>query len=211
MKNLNFILLLLVAISMFSCKKNDDNPAISALIPLKTGNTWTYVDSTFHTSYVNVDTSILSIGDFVNIVGSSGFKMNSFDNSFHITFLGNNDEAGNFINIGGYSDKDTTLTSSIQYKKDAKKGDSWIFQEVDVNPENGIFQNIPLTMTCLNADTTIVTKIGQFKCKVFSYTPDNGRDVMYHYISEGIGVIKSTHFEDNKLFATSTIIAYKLK
>ena len=196
---------------MISCGKNDDKPAVVAIIPLQTGNTWTYVDSTFHTTYLNVDTSELTIGDYVNINGTAGFKSYSFENNFHITFLSNTDDQGNFISVGGYSDKDTLLTLTIQYIKSAQKGNKWAYQELSVNPETGIFESLPVAMTCVNADTTIHTPKGDFKCKVYSYTPDEGRDVMYHYISEGVGVIKATHYEGSRLFTTSTLIDYKLK
>jgi hypothetical protein len=211
MKKVNLILLISIAFIIISCSKHEDKPAVVAIIPLQTGNTWTYADSTFHTTYLTAGTSVLSVGDYVNIKGTGGFKMYSIDNSFHITFLADIDDQGNFILVGGYSDKDTLLTLTYQYIKSAQKGSKWTYQELSVNPETGIFESQPVAMNCVNADTTIHTPKGDFKCKVYSYTPDEGRDVMYNYISEGVGVIKTTHYEDNRLFNTSTLIDYKLK
>jgi hypothetical protein len=204
-------LFILTIVLLVSCEPNDDKKTVTPLFPLQTGNTWTFIDSVFSSSGLRTDTTNLTIGEYVEIAGYKGYTLPLGQNSFHIKFLAQNDENGNFINIGGYSDVDTLLVSSVEFKKNAVKGESWIYKNVSVTPDDGYFESRDLVMTCLATDTIIKTPKGNIVCTSFSYSPNSGEDIFINYISEGVGIIKTEHYELNKLYNTRTIIDYDLK
>jgi hypothetical protein len=208
MKKINFYFLVFftIALGLVSCRKEDTEISKTGLVPLKSGNTWIYK---VYRSNVVVDTVILRVGDYVTINGTKGFKFSSGDNSFSETFLADNDDEGNFISLGGYSEKDTLFAISIRYKRNAIKGDSWDFQEVSyVN--NSYFEKINIKMHCVCSDTTIHTSKGDFKCKAYQWSPDSGEDVFTDYVSENIGSVKTEHFENNHLFSSQVLLDYKI-
>ena len=105
---------------------------------------------------------------------------------------------------------DTLVEESIKYLKDAHKGDSWDYKEISyVN--NSYFDKEDIKMYCLNTDTLISTSKGEFKCKVFKWSPDdNNADVFVDYVSENIGVVKYEHFEYNVLHRYQLLIDFKI-
>lgn len=203
------ILILLLFFLFCSCKKDENNEVISknGLIPLKTGNSWTYLN---YRSNVLIDTTKIEVGDYITFDGYSGFKLiQSYNYSFHPTFLMDNDIEGNFISVGGYTDIDTLFISSIQYKRNAVKGETWDFKELNFN-QNGIFEAPVIKMFCLTTDTTIVTPKGSFICKAYKWSPNLDEDIFIDFIANNVGVIKSVHYENNRLFTYRLLLDYKL-
>jgi hypothetical protein len=205
-----FAILILSSVFAFtSCKKDENNEVISknGLIPLKTGNSWTYLN---YRSNVLTDTSKMGIGDFITLNGFSGFKLiQGSSYSFHPTFLIDNDSEGNFISVGGYSDIDTLFASSIQYKSRAAKGESWDFKELNFI-QNGIFEAPVVKMFCLTTDTTILTPKGSFICNAYKWSPNSGDDVFIAFISNNIGLIKNVHYENNRLYTYQILLDYRI-
>jgi hypothetical protein len=211
MKMLNLKLIaifsIILTVTIISCSKDDiEIVGKKGLIPLKSGNNWTYK---IYRSNIEVGTITLTVGDYITINGSNGFKFSSGNYPFNETFIVDNDNDGNFVTIGGYSDNDTLISESIRYKKDAAKGDSWAYQELSYN-EGGIFEKTDIEVLCISADTIINTPKGDFKCKAFKRSPNSGLDVFYDYISENIGIVKSTQFENNNLFSYQILLDYKV-
>ena len=208
MKNSNFcfVAVLTLVLTFASCKKDNNEISKPGLVPLKSGNSWTYK---VYRSNIVVDTIVLKVSDYVSIDGYKGFRLISGDNSFSETFLVDNDNDGNYMSLGGYSDKDTLIAASMRYKKNALKGDSWDFQEISyVN--NTYFEKVDIQMLCICSDTAINTSIGNFKCKAYQWSPDNGADVFIDYISENIGNVKTEHFENNHLFSYQILLDYNV-
>jgi len=201
------IFIILSGLTFVSCKKEENEITSKAgLIPLKAGNSWSYK---IYRSDIVVDTLVLTIGDYITFNGYQGFKFISGVYPFHEIFMADNDKDGNFVSMGGYSDKDTLLASSIKYKRGAVKGDSWKYDEIWVNSD-GTFEKANIDVFCVNVDTTITTSVGNFKCKVYKWSPDSGADMFYDYLSENTGIIKSEHFEGTHLFSYQVLFEYNI-
>jgi hypothetical protein len=201
------VLLALMAITFISCKKEDIESNKQVLIPLKTGNKWTYE------SHQNSKSSsaVLEVGAFVIIDGYEGYKFLSGTRPYNSTFIVANDDNGNFVSVGGYSEVDTLFSPSINYKLNAITGESWDYEDVYVNYDSGIFEKKLIKIYCIKTDTTITTPKGRFKCIVFEYSPNDGDDVFRSFVSLNIGIVKSEHYEYNNLFSYMTLSDYILK
>lgn len=157
-------ILILSTAAIFSCKKeNDNNYTNNGLIPLRTGNKWTYESHQYSGKALSSSYTI-EIGALVNINGYKGYKILRKTLPHNSTFLVNTDDEGNFISVGGYSDVDSLFTPSINYKKNAIKGESWEYQEVYVDYDNGIFDQELINVHCINTDSLITTPKGTFHC-----------------------------------------------
>jgi hypothetical protein len=196
----------LIITMVLSCK--NDEPAISdkkGLIPLKTGNYWTYK---VYTSEVLDDTSSSTIGNYVSMNGYHGFLIDQGNDPFPVTFLIDNDDVGNYMIVGVYSDHDTLMSPSVMYKKNAVEGESWDFKEIYYD-EGGYFFSTDIEMYCVKTDTIINTSAGDFNCFVYRYSPNSGDDVFFEYVSDGIGIVKWEHFEGNDLFKSMILMDYR--
>jgi len=201
------ILTFISFLTFISCQKDNNNIIDKIeLIPLKTGNTWTYEN---YRSNILIDTSLIQIGDYININGNKGYKFISGDYPLHETFIADNDIEGDFVTIGGYSDTDSLFAPSIDYKRNAIKGDSWDYQEISFD-QSGIFKMTLIKVYCTNTDTMIDTHKGLFNCKVYKWSPNLGEDNFFEYISENVGIVKMEHFENNKLFTNTILLDYKI-
>jgi hypothetical protein len=205
MKKLILIFVTFTSLIFISCGDEDSILNKKGLIPLKTGNTWMFENYRLDEL---VDTTVFVIGDYTSIDGNNGFKFTTGDQPFHVTYLSDNDIDGNFVSKGGYSDIDTLFSSSIRYKSNPLKGESWKYQSISFN-ESGVFSQTEIEVSCENTDTLINTPIGDFTCNVYKWSPNSGIDVFLDYISENIGWIKSEHFEDNVLFSSGILIDYQ--
>jgi len=205
---MSVILIFISFLTFISCEKDKNNSSNKIeLIPLKTGNTWTYEN---YRSNTLINTSLIQTGDYININGNKGYKFISGDYPLHETFIVDNDIDGNFVTIGGYSDTDSLFAPSINYKRNASKGDSWNYQEISVSDESGIFKMSLIKVYCTNTDTLIDTRKGTFNCKVYKWSPNLGEDDFLEYISENVGIVKTEHFENNKLFTFMILLDYKI-
>jgi hypothetical protein len=204
-KILLFYAFLLIFISCNKEKTQDSNSDIS---PLRTGNTWKYIDSTFNIK--STDTSKVIVGDYENIKGNFGFAIQYFIKNNSIIFLTRSDEQGNHLLVGGYSDKDSLFYTSIEIKRNAKKNETWNYYDIVVDPNTDKFDTLLLKMICLNDDTMILTPKGFYKCKSYSHSPNNGIDVFINYFSEGIGLIKDEQFENGKRINSKILFDYEL-
>ena len=200
---LSFILIITLVLS---CNNDDTSTSDkNGLIPLKTGNYWTYK---VYTSEALDDTSSSTIGNYVSMNGYHGFLTAPGNDSYHVTFLTDNDNAGNYVSVGAYSDHDTLMSPSVMFKKNAVEGESWGFKEIYYN-DGGFFFSADIVMHCMKTDTIINTSAGDFNCFVYRYSPNSGNDVFFDYVSDGIGIVKSEHFEGNDLFMSKILMDYR--
>ncbi len=197
-----------------ACNEKEKAEEIVPIIPYKTGNRWTYESSTggMQQKAVSTDRSTMEVGEYVEVDGNKGYRIVGSCSSF----LVRNDENGNVLEIGGYAENNKLFAPSIRYKKNAVKGEKWIFNIITEDCTYysahmpALFERNSVVMTCSHADTLIRTSKGQFRCKAFSYTPDNGINVYTDYVSDGIGRIKGEHYEDGQMISQNELIDYTL-
>ncbi len=208
-----WILLVVVLLLVASCTQTEHQEEIPALIPYKTGNKWTYQSTTHGIQRRNVNLSTTEVGEYVEIRGNKGYRIDGSCSSFIVR----NDENGNVVEVGGYSGDNTLFAPSVKYKKSAVKGEKWFFNIITEDCSYysdhvpGLFEKRSVLMTCIHADTLIHTTKGQFKCKAFSYTPDGGSNVYVDFVSDGIGRVRAEHYEEGTLVEHNELVDYMLK
>lgn len=214
MKTQNLILTLIAILSVISsaCEKESNEPSqTQVLVPINEGNVWTYRCTSFDDSAEIIDTTNFTVGQKVTINGYKGFIINNGERPYNAAFWGYNDSKGNFVSMGGFSDIDTLISPSVQFKIDAIKGDKWDYNDVVFNYNDGTFEEIAIEITCLSIDTLISTPKGAFKCRLFEQSPNEGEDVFRFFVSENVGIVKSEHFEYDELFSFNELIDLDLK
>lgn len=194
---------------MVSCDKEDQSVKVNSLMPINTGNSWTYKYTYFNNHEENIDTTVITIGESVTINGYNCFAAVD-DSPFDAKFLVGNDENGNIVNYGGISDIDTLITPSIEFKKDAKNGDVWEYKMVYMDWDTGKFSESTTPVKCISVDTLITTPKGNFHCMAFEISINSGDHIFKHYLSMNVGRVKSEHYEGDYLFSYSELIEYKI-
>jgi len=204
-----FFLLFFVFVigTSISCKKENTENQLPSLMPLNTGNKWNYETHQEN----NIGSASIEIGDFVVINGQRGYKLLTGNKPYNITFLVANDTEGNHWCVGGYSDVDTLLAPSMNYKFNATTGESWDYEQVHVSHDTGIFDSDVIKVYCIDDDSTITTPAGMLKCMLFEYSPNDGADVFRNFVCKNVGMVKSEHYEDGSLFSYSILKSYTLK
>ena len=202
----SFLLIMLV-----SCEKKEQATSGDLLMPINTGNTWTYRMSTYYKiDDVRIDTSKLEIGEKMIIYGFTCYAIVG-DNPNNAKFIVGNDETGNFVCYGGISDVDTIIAPSIQFKKDANLSEEWNYTNTDMYPSDGSFDQEILPIKCIAIDTLITTPKGRYHCKGYEEF-ENSCDVSRrYYLAENIGIIKMEIYEDGDLYIVQELIDYNLK
>jgi len=209
-------LLLFLSIGLISlissCKKEADEPGkTNVIMPIKTGNSWTYKATTYQSNQTTIDTVLMSIGEKVNIKGVTGYLFNQGEAPKHANFIGINDSEGNLISVGGISDVDTLIAPSVVFKINVKAGEEWNYTAVSSLYDKGTFEQNTLTLKCISIDTLVTTPLGIFKCKLFEEKRNSGDDTFRNFYADNIGMIRSEHYEYTKLFSAMELIIYELK
>ena len=211
MKTLNCLgfttLLTIITVSFTSCEKENIETNSQFLIPLKTGNKWTY-ENHYGSSLGSL---VHEVGEFVDIKGYKGYKISSGIGPHNSTYLVNNDDNGNYMSVGVYSDVDSLFSPSINYKFNAQKGESWNYEIIYEVNFTGVFGKNLIKVYCINTDTMITTPKGTFKCMTFEYSPNSGVDVFRDFVSVSIGTVKSEHYANDNLISYKTLTDYLLK
>lgn len=192
-----------------SCEKEEQSSKSGLLMPMNTGNTWTYKQTHIRNDVLTLDTSIIKVGEKITIDGYTCYAMESV-NSFNAKYLIGNDEYGNFVHFGAFSDVDTLITPLIVYKMNAKIGDEWESPITIMFASTGDFRIIKIPSKCISEDTLILTPKGKFHCKAFERYNVTFNVIYRDYVSVNIGRIKSEIFEDDKLFSIEELLEYHL-
>lgn len=180
---------------------------IDVIMRIQEGNTWTHLS--YNHLYRTTDTLTTTIGQYKTIEGFSGYDTGSG--------LIKNDDDGNVIQTCAYSNEYIIFPNALLYKMNIVKGESYEYnmavfgykghgEEVMVD----IKEN-PVTKTCIKADTTISTDVGNFICDILEYSPDEGVNIYKEYISINVGVIMTERFEYGSLFTTKKLIGYNIR
>ena len=209
-KNYLFVLTTMSVI-LSSCSKEDNDIKQSSILPLNVANEWTFIDSTFHyySGDIDLDTSKIQFGYYYEIGDYSGYTSQPLVSGNPISLI-NTDNEGNAEEYLFLSD--TLVFRNIRYKLNASRGDKWTFKTAVYT--NGDYTKVTireLEMKCTCSDTIIQTPKGNFTCKGFSYSPNNGDDTFVSYFSENIGWILELHYEGSNLFQKSTLLDYHIE
>lgn len=200
----SFLLMFLV-----SCNKDELTLKVDSLMPINSGNSWTYKYTYFNGNMENIDTTVITVGDKVTINGYACFAFID-ESPYSAKFVASNDEYGNVVTYGGYSDVDTLVTPSIEFKKNAKLGDEWDYSMISMDWDSGQFSETVTPVKCISTDTLISTPKGEFHCMAFEISINSGNHIFRHYLSANVGQVKTEHYEDNYLFSYSELIDYQL-
>jgi hypothetical protein len=207
--------LVLLILGFYACEEN--NPEFAKpIFPLSIGNSWTYEQTTYNMNTPKTTTLKSEIKYRYTIDGQTGFSATEYVKGNPISLLKNDDE-GNCIEYLFNTDK--LVHKTVIFKKNVKKGDKWIYKSaVYSNDDYSQYEITDMEKTCIASDTIITTPKGDFKCIVFSYSPPTGvdkegnpNDVFVQFLSENIGLVKSQHYELQKLFSESILIDYTIK
>jgi len=220
MSRLKFTLFGMLILFLSSCEdKEPKKERQTPLFPLSVGNSWSYDNISYNGGEPNTVTTQMNIKYSYKIDGITGFSFNEYKIGDPISLL-ENDESGNLVEH--FFNNDKFVYSSIRYKKDAKKGDHWLYRmAVYSNGDFSKYEIEEITMTCTTSDTIIIIPKGNFHCIGFSYHPggeqENGdpNHTMIDFVSENVGQIKTLHYEHERgntwLFSERVLTDYSLK
>lgn len=216
MKKLSIYLILLVIISVTfaSCEKDEDQETdkaeyVALLIPIYTGNIWTYKSTNYNADEENIDTTRIEVGEKVIINGVTCYAFIEEQPS-NVKFVGGNDSFGNFVTYGGVSNNDTTFIPSVQFKKTALAGEQWDYTMVSYDDYDEKFNVDTIPIKCISADTLITTPLGEFHCLAYAISINSNAHTFRYYISSDLGIVKKEHFEGENLFSFDVLIDYHL-
>lgn len=206
----HLLVLATISVVLVSCGEDDNDVKQSSIIPMGVGNEWTFIDSTFNylSGESETDTSKIQY-DYYEVYGYSGYSQVSIEGLDPISLL-NTDDAGNFVEYTFLSD--TLVFRTLYYKKNAHKGETWsaktaFYTDYDY-PNVTVFE---YDMKCICSDTLIHTPKGDFSCKGYSYSLNNGDDVIVTYLSENVGWVLRLHYEDGHLFTKRILLDYHIE
>jgi hypothetical protein len=178
MKNHWQKLLTLFLIAAVSSCSTSDSKTSGVIMPLKTGNHWTFVDSLFNTSgvFVGADTSTLSI---------TGQKTVNYQSTPYDVFLWTwvdphlagfswlawYGDDGLYM-LGGTSPKgDYVLCKSHEVQYPVNVNEQWDAYSISVSTFDSVFHiRDTVTMTCTSTNTPFPTPVQNFTCYTFQYT-----------------------------------------
>jgi hypothetical protein len=204
----------------YSC--GDSEPEMekqSSLFPLNIGNIWTYEQTTYNGGIPETKITTTEIKYAYTIDGQYGFSPDEYIKGQPFSLFSNDNE-GNTIEY--FFDKEALVYKTIQFKKNAKANDKWIYKSAVFTNDDYLNYDIEeREKLCTTADTLIITPKGSFHCIGFVYHPggydDEGQPyhTMIQYFSENIGLVKNLHYEHIRgrtvLFSETALINYLVK
>lgn len=207
----HLLVLATMSVVLVSCGEDDNDVKQSSIFPMGVNNEWTYIDSTFHyiSGGIETDTFKMQLGYYYEVDGYSGYTSMQIESGNPMSLL-NTDDAGNAEEYLFLSD--TLVFRSLHYKKNAHKGETWsVKSAVYSDDDYSRVSIIEYDMKCICTDTSIHTPKGDFLCKGYSSSRNNGDDVFVDYLSENVGMVLSLHYEDGSLFTKSILLDYHIE
>ncbi len=185
MKKLMFFFSFLI---VASCDETTDDAVPGGVImPLKVGNYWTYVDSSFDDAgvFIEADTSTLGITAKKTIeFGGLSYEVYLWTWISYGTdhsWLAWNGDGGLYI-FGGTSPKgDYVLAKSLSIKYPADVNDQWEEYNVSYSSMDSTFWISDTSITtCSSQDAVLVSPMGNLTCYAYTYSEDFGMDKIVH-------------------------------
>jgi len=216
------LLLLLIVISLLSCKKETESETKQSLIqPLGVGYYWEFVDSTFSDigTLINVDTSRLSITGNAQIAyNHTTLDLYFWSWSFNPKYiwLCNYDTKG-FYFYGGKTDNGTYIYGkSLSVKYPVNINESWNnikYSYSQIGDSSFFFISDTVSYKCEAIHEEFLTGVGPFNCYKISYS-HNQNDLQYKtylYYSLDIGYVGMIDKQNGITRFKKTLISYSLK
>lgn len=174
------ILLFLIVI-ITSCDDKTDSQVSGVIMPLKVGNYWTFVDSSFDDAglFIEADTSTLSI---------TGKKTIEYAGTLYEVYLWTwitygadhswlawNGDDGLYLFGGTTTNQDYILTKTLSVKYPAEISDQWEKYNVTYSSMDSSFRISDTTViTCSSLDAILASPLGNLSCYTYEYSEDFG-------------------------------------
>lgn len=229
MKNKKFPILILYslifAFIFISCKKNPSSSSDkneNVICPLKVGNYWTYIDSSWSTVSGEFSrngerkTEITGTTDItINNIDIKVYYLNHYNMELNIPldnkYYVKNDAEG-LWNFGGESSYDLFITKSMSFKYPVEIGDSWQHKFVSYSTEDSTFSIAETEdINCYAKNEVIGTPAGYFECIVYHYHSDKYWDNTYYYYSPNIGQVALIRYRNNHIVYKKLLKSYNLE
>jgi hypothetical protein len=172
-----YILALLIVSVFCSCSKKSEQSNNSVIIPMKVGNYWEFIDSSFNNNaFTYSDKSRLTI---------SGSQMISFEGTNYHVFLWtwnipyfqnssyfvSNESDGLFFYGGTNGYKDFVLSKSLSNKFPVQAGEFWYYSEFGYKGiDSSIYIIDTVQIECISTNSVFNSKIGIINCYSYQYT-----------------------------------------
>lgn len=205
------LVLFLITLSVLSSCDDKTTEINDDLFPMNVGNVWKYKSDTYiFEGIVRQDTFVREIKSIVSIGGKDYFKFYENLRSNDAAILYSTDDFGNVVTMGGISDCDTLMDSSVRFRKSVKAGDEWSYNFLDFNEDRLEFQKENVVVRCLNADTLISTPLGEFKCILYDIPMYANYYNVHYFLARNIGIVEIDYYVDGWLESQDQLIYYRL-
>ncbi|MFC0878830.1 hypothetical protein ACE01N_19700 [Saccharicrinis sp. FJH2] len=203
----NYLLICLLA--LISCTENNEEIIKEVLIPLSVGNEWIYESSKPSSSIIKEqtqtivkDTSVLIDGESYKAYILIAYENITDENKFNIYW--GHDSEGNLIQYGGKYLGSSVIDKSIQFKKDVSAGDSWNYNHIIYSGDEGLVARSS-NIECINTDTLITTKAGNFNCVHLKEG-----SMFEYFVDSEIGIIKRILLNDGEISSEISLKEYSI-
>lgn len=217
--------LLFIVVLFISCEEEKIDQ-LACLMPIKTGNSWSYTSTTLFNNGQSTNNYKYTIGEKIEINGNNCYVIQTEntlgvsslikkdENGTIILFgcasLIGNDNYGNVVRYGGISDVDTLIIPSIEYKKNAQVGDEWVCSIVSMDWNSETFIETSKSIRCLSLDTLINTPKGDFHCMAFETPGNSSNQRRRYYYSINVGEIRNEILEGGIIRFYTELIDYTI-
>lgn len=194
-----WILLVLTSIVMIDCSDEDSvlesTPSTQVIMPLATGNTWTYVDSVwgmgapseFHSTMIVTGQTSVTIDTTVYDV----YRMTLNDPIFvETTELYLRNEADGLWQLGVKCSNSTELQRSMYFMYPGTTGDVWIKNWILCSSGDPSSNGMD-SVTVMSTNHAVDTPLGLFSCYRYleQYDTPFGRFEIEQFVAPEVGII----------------------
>jgi len=224
-----FTISVICILSMIGCEKKDnptepDDKAADTIMPLKVGNFWNFVDSTFADdgTFLSEDYSKLSISgkELINYNGKQieMFYWNWYDMDEYIPrdakWLVTNESNGLNFYGGKYLNANFVFTKTLSIKFPVAAGEIW--QKINYSyssEEQSFYISDTSDITCVSVNQNFQTGSGKFSCYVYHYKSNSfyGPSDTYVYYAVNIGYVGLITKYNNTIIYKKTMTGYSLQ
>ncbi|GAF05832.1 hypothetical protein [Saccharicrinis fermentans] len=201
-----------------SCTKDDEVLKKDVFYPLSVGNKWTYEIYNANNNLSTEEQFFSVVKDTILISESELYEAfivetytTSEDNYKWKIFQGH-DSNSNLVQYGAQVQGASIIDKSIQFRKNVKTGDSWNYNHLVYNEEDGIRSDVN-EMECIKLDTTITTKAGTFTCiKYYDKFKrrESSNEKNLYYINPEVGLIRYTLIYNGKVLIETSLKEYHI-
>ena len=197
-----------------SCKDNVTNPYTNGdILPLNDGNQWIYELNVYDSTGKNIVLTSLDTM-YIGAKDSSGdYIIKSFFATSPDIYLRSNNDGISYSTLGLAPVLDSNgvqIPDSMEFKEII----CLLFKYPKISSGLVYLVQDPYSMKIESVNTSVVTKIGKFKCCVYKNYNHTKSDMKpsskhYYYLSPGVGIVKYELYEEsniNKILKKSYIL-----